>query len=50
METEVHMRDQDDWHGADDENLGVSVPFIIGSYTPGEGLHGERSSGSGTGR
>ncbi|MBR8741220.1 hypothetical protein DSY14_05670 [Nocardiopsis sp. MG754419] len=28
METQVHMRDQYDWHGADDENLGVTIPFI----------------------
>lgn len=28
MESQVHMRDQYDWHGADDGGLGVTLPFI----------------------
>ncbi|GHD36008.1 hypothetical protein GCM10007147_42900 [Nocardiopsis kunsanensis] len=28
METQVHMRDQYDWHGADAGGLGVTLPFI----------------------
>ncbi|GAA1081138.1 hypothetical protein [Nocardiopsis metallicus] len=28
MEVQVHMRDQYDWHGADDSNLKVDIPFI----------------------
>jgi Flp pilus assembly pilin Flp len=81
MEMEVHMRDQYDWHGVDDGDLGVHIPFKgavpdeeladlaraglaqeftmygtsdkisrSGTYTSDEGLHGEVSSGPGTGR
>ena len=28
METQVHMRDQYDWHGDDDGGLGVTIPFL----------------------